>query len=117
MPGELIGGAEFRQACDAFPRRLADELVGWERTTAEAVLSASRPPRKSGTLDRSQRVDQLSDGHHVVATAPYAGVIRFGWPRRNIRANDWLSPAVAKVRNEAEAAAGEAVEQTLRETF
>lgn len=77
-------------------RRAADDLDDLEPVDqAAATIAANRAraiaPKASGYLASTIRAD---DGN-VVATAPYAGVIEYGWPARNIKPQPYLTQAVA----------------------
>lgn len=113
----MLGAGEFVSATRRLAGELEDTLEAATETIADAIIEAGNPPRVSGTLARSQRVELVPGGATIVASAPYAGVIRFGWPARNITANDWLSPAVARAETVALDAAAAAVTDTLNTLY
>lgn len=113
MAGDVVGGSEFASAMRRLPAQLESDLEAVTPAIASAIIDAASPPRVSGTLDRSQSVDVVPGGATIVASAPYAGVIRFGWPARNIAANDWITPAVTRVETKAAQLAGDAVTHSL----
>lgn len=80
-------------------RKMGDRLTDLEPThTAAATVGAERArqsaPRRSGALIDTIRVEADATGATVVAGSPlvpYAGVINYGWPARNIEAQPYLS--------------------------
>jgi len=65
------------------------------------VVQAANPPRLSGTLGQTLRAGRGKTKAVVRAggaRAPYAGVIHYGWPDRNIPANEFLSEALNTTR-------------------
>jgi hypothetical protein len=97
QPVRVVGAAQLRRALKRAGADLADMKAANEavaRTVAHAA--ADRAPRRSGRLASSIR------GNRAVSTAvvragsarvPYAGPIHWGWHRRNIKANPWISKA------------------------
>lgn len=76
-----------------------DQMKGVNAEAASVVERAVVVPRVSGRLAGSVRSSgQARTG--VVragkASVPYAGPIHFGWPKRNIRANPFLSSALER---------------------
>lgn len=67
------------------------------------VIKASMPPSQSGALEGSLRAGRGKT--KAVAKAggarvPYAGVIHYGWPARNIEATNFLTDALTNNREE-----------------
>lgn len=87
-------------------RDLGRELRQANRDAANIVRDRARSnaPRRSGALARSvgtragQREAYVKAG--TASRVPYAGVIHFGWPRRNIRPQPFLYRAVDERRAE-----------------
>jgi hypothetical protein len=75
------------------------DLKDAHREAAEIVRAAAAPktPRRSGTLagtlkaTGSQGIAKVTAG--TPSRVPYAGVIHWGWPRRNITAQPWIAEA------------------------
>lgn len=63
------------------------------KVTQTAVATA---PKRSGELARSIRPRVLKQQVEIVASTPYAGVIEWGNPYRNLQAQPYLVPAVAR---------------------
>lgn len=62
----------------------------------DVVVAAARQraPHRTGALAASIRVQSVdATGVRMGSTAPYAGVIHWGWPARAIRAQPFLSDA------------------------
>lgn len=85
-----VGGKEAQKA-----------LKDGHKEAARIVADSSKKshvPVRSGTLQKSirpqgtQREAKVAAGR---ARIPYAGVIHYGWPRRNIKATNFLTDAVA----------------------
>ena len=61
-----------------------------------AVVARNSTPRRSGRLaaslrsSASQRAGTVKAGRKSI---PYAGVVHWGWPKRNIKAQPWLVDA------------------------
>jgi hypothetical protein len=98
------GAKELRRAIKkAEERDLLTELKQAHRDAAELVAYEAQTivPVKSSRLLESIRPGATLTGGVVRAgraSVPYAGVIHFGWPRRNIEANPFLYRAAdAKV--------------------
>jgi hypothetical protein len=59
--------------------------------------ASAMAPKRSGALAASIGSTVTSTGIQVYAgseSVPYAGVIEFGWPRKNISSQPYLTPAV-----------------------
>lgn len=91
---------------DAFARQLSAagvDLADLGPVNSEAgreVLSASRPPRRSGVLSASLQADVSRQGVAFGSTARYWTFVHWGAPRRNIRARPWFPEAVQLTRDE-----------------
>lgn len=78
---------------DVFERGLADVVRDVPRLepreVGQLILAASRAraPVDTGKLRASGRAQGMS----VKYEAPYAGPIHWGWRKRNIEANPWLT--------------------------
>lgn len=67
-------------------------------TVASIVAAAARAgaPRATGRLSGTVRGNRVASGASVragSASVPYANPIHWGWPRRNIAPNPWVSRA------------------------
>lgn len=68
------------------------------------VVRAAHPPRVSGTLAGTLRAGRGKTKAVVRAggaKAPYAGVVNYGWPARNIAPAGFLQDALASERGQA----------------
>jgi len=91
------GARELRRTLKAAGDDLED-LKAVHSTIARyvALRAAAMAPRKSGRLAGSIRGNQAKTAATVRAggaRVPYAGPIHWGWPRRNITANQFLVDA------------------------
>lgn len=75
-------------------KTLRKELRKADKAAAHAVKNATKPPKRSGDLERSIRVKTTRYGAGVEAGVPYAGVIHWGWPKRNIKPNKFFTRAL-----------------------
>ena len=94
---EVEGGAQLRRAFRRLGDR-ADDLKDLHRYAAEPVAAEARElaPVDTGSLRGSVRQDRRAKGAAVLAGGarlPYAGVIHFGWPARNIEPDPFLYEA------------------------
>lgn len=69
--------------------------------TAVAIAAAAAAPRRTGRLASTVR----GSGTNTMATiragyarVPYANPIHWGWPRRGIRANPWMSETAQRTQ-------------------
>lgn len=75
------------------------DLKDAHRAAADIVRAAAAPntPRRSGTLAGTLKASGAQSIAKVTAGSPrrvpYAGVIHWGWPRRNITARPWIADA------------------------
>lgn len=68
--------------------------------TEAAEVVAEETPKRSGRLASSARGNRAKSKAVVrigTAAVPYAGVINYGWPKRNIAANDYVGRADARI--------------------
>ena len=92
MQVEVRGARDLTRAmCDAGVD--LKDLNQANQRVAEIVLSAANPPRRTGRLASSGRAGRARSRARVTYSAPYAAPIHWGWPRRHIEANPWLSRA------------------------
>lgn len=88
---------EVRRARDS---ELTKEMKKANKAAASIPKDRSTPPRRSGSLAASVKV--VNSARYAAVRAgtpkrvPYAGVIHFGWPARNIAAQPWLDEAIHK---------------------
>ena len=83
------------------------------------VVSAAQPatPTLEGTLRGTVRAGRGKTKAVIRAggaRAPYAGVIHYGWPARNIRARPFLADAVQATRSQTLAALDQGIGDLLR---
>lgn len=116
MAGEAIqveGARTLRRTLKAAGVGVED-LKAAHRQVAEQVRDAARPRAPIGT-GRTGRAGRLRDSTRASGTQsaaivraggariPYAGPIHWGWPRRNIAAQPWLTETAARTQNTWEA--------------
>ena len=90
---------EIRRGLRRLNSELPKELTRIHKKAANVVADAARAraPRRSGRLAGSikpqagQRYARVAAGRKAV---PYAGPIHFGWPRRNIAPQPFLTDSV-----------------------
>jgi hypothetical protein len=73
---------------------LKDVHAAVGRLVAERAQATA--PRRSGKLAASVRANRAASGSAIVAgraSVPYAGPIHWGWRRRRIEPNPWISEA------------------------
>jgi hypothetical protein len=96
---QVRGARELRRAIrQAQDKDLKKELSRAHKSAADIVANEAKRivPRRSGRLQGSIRPGGTQTSGVVragKAAVPYAGVIHFGWPRRNIRPNTFLYDA------------------------
>jgi hypothetical protein len=73
-----------------------DDLKAANMAVGAVVLAAANPPRRTGRLAASGRVARARSKASVTYSRVYAGPIHWGWPRRGIPANPWLSQAAQR---------------------
>lgn len=79
----------------------ADDMKDLMFTLGSIVVAAAQPPRADGTLAATLRAGRGKTKAVVRAggaRAPYAGVIHYGWPSRNIAPQPFLTDALNNTR-------------------
>jgi hypothetical protein len=93
------GGAKLRRALRDADASMADLKALHSRIGALVAASASgRVPRASGALAGTIRASGTASTTTVragYASIPYAGVVEWGWPARNIGAQPYLTTAAS----------------------
>jgi hypothetical protein len=97
-PGPTVeGGARLQRAFRHMADGLADMAPTHDAAVAPVLASARQAvPILTGALLDTLHVDPDDDGSAVIAgspTVPYAAVINYGWPDRNIEAQPYLDEA------------------------
>lgn len=82
-----------------------DDLKAANQSASGIVLNAARPltPVRTGRLAASGRINKAAKKASVVfgkASVPYANPIHWGWPRRNIKANPFVTTAAAGAQDQ-----------------
>lgn len=100
---EVKGLRELQQTLKAAGEDVT-ELKALNGKAAAVVADAAAPhtPRRSGRLGASVRVGATNRAGIVragKASVPYAGVIHWGWARRGIRAQPWISDAATSTED------------------
>lgn len=83
-------------------RETARAVRGVNKSLAQQVVDLAQPPTKSGALGQSMKAqggmrDAVAQAGGT-ARVPYAAVVHWGWPKRNIRRNAFLYRALAQAR-------------------
>lgn len=93
---EVRGRARLQRSTRDAARALAD-LTDANKQAADVArrVAARKAPARSGRLRSSIRADGTRTDAVVTAGAPYAGVIEYGWPARNITAHGYLRDGLA----------------------
>lgn len=97
----LVGGKQLRRTLRKAGIDLA-EMRAVHRQAAQVAMSASRPPHRSNDLAGSQRIGATNTTGTLRAggvRVPYAGVIHYGWPARNITEQPWLLQAAKRTEH------------------
>jgi hypothetical protein len=79
-----------------------------------ARLAAGFAPYRQGHLRQSIQAEHSGFYASVTAQAVYAGVINYGWPRRNITASRFMQRASAAMEHEVEPMVAKGVAKILR---
>ncbi len=98
---EVHGAKELRRALKSLPKEYRRELATIHKKAVKPVVDTAKQiaPRRSGRLAGSiralgsQTMGQVAVGKKAV---PYAGVIHYGWPARNIAAQPFLEEALSR---------------------
>lgn len=98
------GLREFNRALRRLPPEYKNEQKAIHKKVAEPVARAAEPraPSRSGRLAASIRAQGTQREGRVAAgkaSVPYAGPIHWGWPARNIKAQPFLTDALASEEN------------------
>lgn len=93
----VAGARELRRTLKAAGDDLAD-LKSAHKAAGDIVVrrADSTAPRVSGRLERSTRAGAAAGSATIRAggrKVPYANPIHWGWPRRHITAQPWISAA------------------------
>jgi hypothetical protein len=88
----IVGARELTRAMRDAGEDL-DDLKAANTAAANIVLAAADPPRRTGRLASSGRASKARARARVTYSKVYAAPIHWGWPRRHIEANPWLSRA------------------------
>ncbi|MFC4127385.1 hypothetical protein [Nocardia rhizosphaerae] len=91
----VYGADNLARTLDAAAARMG-ELSEPARAAARATLAAARglAPRRTGTLANSLQAGVWGPNTAAVTSAlPYAGVIHWGWPAREIPARPFVTEA------------------------
>lgn len=92
---EVEGARELRASMKRAGEDLGDLADAHAEVAAQvAAASSAAAPRKSGNLAGTVRGNRAKTSAVVKAgraSVPYAGVIHWGWPRRNIAAHPWMT--------------------------
>lgn len=96
------GAQQLRRTLRAAGAELTD-LKDANQAAAAYVAAVARPsaPRRSGRLGASVRGNRAAGRARVSAggsALPYAGVIHWGWPDRNIQPQPWISEAAERTQ-------------------
>ncbi len=81
----------------------AEDMKDLMHSIGEVVVRAAQPPTLSGALARTIRAGRGKTKAVVRAggaRAPYAGVIHYGWPARNIEPHPFLTDAIKQTRSQ-----------------
>lgn len=130
MPSDVIeyveGGTRVRvEGLQAIVRRLGKvteataDMRDLMHDLGMIVVTAAQPPRRSGALGNSIRAGRGKTKSVVRAggaRAPYAGVVHYGWPVRNIRPQPFLTTALANRKNTIYAALEKGIDEILQKT-
>ena len=105
MAVEVIGAKELRRAMRTLPKEYKRELGVIHKKAVKPVVDTAKTiaPRRSGRLAGSIRaLGSQTSGRAAVGkkSVPYAGVIHYGWPARNITAQPFLEDALERRQND-----------------
>lgn len=114
---KVVGARQLRRTLKAAGSDLS-ELKDVHSKVGSIVVAAGRTgaPRRSGALAGSVRASRAAASATVragSARAPYAGPIHWGWPRRGIRAQPFLSDAATSTEPAWTAVYEQAIDQIL----
>lgn len=95
----------------------AQDMKDLMHSIGTLVVRAANPPVLTGRLSTTLRAGRGKTKAVVRAggaRAPYAGVIHYGWPARNIAPNQFLTEALNRQRRNVLAALDEGLAEILR---
>jgi hypothetical protein len=90
----VLGLPELQKSMEA--AGVSMQNMAKANAAATAIIAAAaraRAPRRTGRLSRSVAARSSARTGSVVATAVYAGVTEWGWPKHNRAASPFLLPA------------------------
>lgn len=97
----------------------AQDMKALMHSLGSIVIRAASPPRQSGALAQSMRAGKGKTKAVVRAGGarlPYAGVVHYGWPARNIRPQEFLSTALQRQMGQILGALDAGIGDILRDT-
>lgn len=100
------GVTELRKALRTMDKDTRKELRAASKRAADIIAKAAaeEAPERSGRLRSSIKSGTKQDRGTVKAgtpsRVPYAGVIHWGWPAKNIQANQFITRALKKHHDE-----------------
>jgi len=94
----IQGVNEVKASLDKIEKGIKENLeLNKELSNTLAQKASAMAPRLTGALASSVVGNGSSERAQIVAgsaSVPYAGVIEYGWPNKNIKAQPYLIPAV-----------------------
>lgn len=97
---KIEGLEQVKASLDNLAKDLENNLdLNKELSTTLAQKASTMAPRLTGALASSVVGNPSSNKAQIVAgngAVPYAGVIEYGWPDKNIEAQPYLVPAVTQ---------------------
>lgn len=91
---EVVGARKLRSTMKRAGQDLSDLKAVHSKVAAfVADKAAARAPRRTGRLAGTVRGNRAAASSRVMAgrqSVPYAKVIHWGWPARNISAQPWI---------------------------
>jgi hypothetical protein len=119
MTVKIAGLKELVRDLEKTGVQIADLKAAFGGIAEEArSLAAGFAPRRSGRLAASLRSSTAKNYATVTAggaSAPYAGPINYGWPKRNITGSGFMQKADASIRPRVLGDLVRAVDRLLRE--
>lgn len=95
----------------------AQDLKDLMHAIGMLIVDAASPPSRSGTLagtGRAGRGKTKAVARFGGARAPYAGVVHYGWPARNIAPQPFVTDAIQSQRSDILRALEDGLEDLLR---
>lgn len=94
----IQGVKEVTDSLDKLARDLKSNIeLNKELSTTLSQKASAMAPRLTGALASSVQGNPSAEKAQILAgseAVPYAGVQEYGWPKRNIKAQPYLNPAV-----------------------